>query len=330
MKLGVIGTGTIVQEFLPRLVKMEGMEVVSVMDVPQSKERVEAMCATNGIQNPVTDFEDLCSTGIDTVYIAVPNFLHYDYCVKSLNKGLNVIVEKPMTSNKEEAHKLADMAKEKKCFLYEAVTTIHLDTFKKIEEWLPQIGTIKLVQAQYSQYSRRYDAFKQGQILPVFDPVKAGGALMDLNLYNLHFVMGLFGRPLKEIYYPNVEKNIDTSGVLVLEYDGFKALCVGAKDCKGNAFVVLQGDQGSIRCEYPSNLLGKVKLELNNGTVEEFDDGSQKERLIPEFKDFMTEINSGDYEACYRFLDKSVAVSDVQTDARRSAGIFFKADESFL
>ena len=48
---------------------------------------------------------------------------------------------------------------------------------------------------------------------------------MDLNVYNVHYLVGLFGKPKKVKYYPNIEKNIDTSGILILEYDNFKGHC---------------------------------------------------------------------------------------------------------
>ena len=58
MKLGIIGSGQIVRDFLPKLVKMEGMEVVAIMDIPAVKEPLEALCRENGVANAVTDFED--------------------------------------------------------------------------------------------------------------------------------------------------------------------------------------------------------------------------------------------------------------------------------
>lgn len=327
MKLGIIGSGFIVQEFLPKLVEMEGIEIIGIQGVPEMMDSVRELCTENNVPNAVDNFEDLCALGIDTVYVAVPNFLHVSYCKMALDKHLNVIVEKPMTSNFNESKELEELAKKNKCFLFEAITTLYLGNYKKIQEWLPQIGTIKMVQSQYSQYSRRYDAFRNGEVLPAFDPKKAGGALMDLNLYNLHFVMGLFGAPKDAKYYANVERGIDTSGMVVLEYPDFLATCIAAKDCKGVYGSVIQGTNGCIKCKYPANLVGEVSLELNDGTVEKYDDGSAKERLIPEFSAFVRAINERDYDFCYDKLDKSMAVSELQTKVRLDAGIIFAADE---
>jgi len=330
MKLGIIGTGTIVEEFLPKLKKLEGIEVLSLLGTKRSTAVVERLCSENDIPYGVYTFEALVATGIDTVYVAVPNFLHYMYCKQALENGLNVIVEKPMASNLKESMLLQELTKEKGLFLFEAITTLYLGNFKKIAELLPRIGGIKLVQSQYSHYSRRYDAFRSGEILPAFDPKKAGGALMDLNLYNLHFVMGLFGSPQSVQYYANVERGIDTSGFLALKYPSFQALCLAAKDSNSVFGSVIQGTDGYIKTSCPPNIIGKVTLKMNDGTVEEYDDGMGAARLIPEFTAFVDAINTGNRAFCYNMLEKSINVSRIQTEARLMAGISFPADEEGL
>ena len=59
---------------------------------------------------------------------------------------------------------------------------------------------MKLVQCNFSQYSSRYDAFCAGETPTSFDPARAGGALMDLNVYNISYVVGLFGEP-NQVHY---------------------------------------------------------------------------------------------------------------------------------
>ena len=326
MKLGIVGSGMIVQEFLPSLVRLEGLEIMGMQGTKKSIGKVEEICVKYGIPKFTDDFNKLCEFGIDTVYIAVPNFLHFEYCKKALEKGLNVIVEKPMTTNYRQAKELSDLAKEKKLFLFEAITTLYFENYKKIKDWIGKIGDVKLVQSQYSQYSSRYDAFKRGEILPVFDSEKAGGALMDLGLYNLHYVLGLFGKPENAKYYANIERNIDTSGVLMIEYKNFNAMCVCAKDSEGKRIGVIQGSEGKIISEEAPSLVGKVTLKMYDGTIESFDDGFSKDRVVPEFKAFIRAVSENDLEFCYRQLEKSLLVSEVQTKARIGAGIKFPQD----
>ena len=326
MKLGIVGSGMIVQEFLPSLVQLEGLEIVGIQGTKKSIGKVEEICEKYGIPKFTDDFDELCEFGIDTVYIAVPNFLHFEYCKKALEKGLNVIVEKPMTTNYRQAKELSDLAKEKKLFLFEAITTLYFENYKKIKDWIGKIGDVKLVQSQYSQYSSRYDAFKRGEILPVFDPEKAGGALMDLGLYNLHYVLGLFGKPENVKYYANLERNIDTSGVLMIEYKNFNAMCVCAKDSEGGRIGVIQGSKGKIVSEEAPGLVGKVTLKMYDETIESFDDGFSKDRVVPEFKTFISAVKENDLQFCYKQLEKSLLVSEVQTKARLGAGIRFPQD----
>ena len=326
MKLGIVGSGLIVQEFLPKLVKLEGVEVVGVQGTPKSKAQAEELCAANGVKNAVTSFEELAALDIDTVYIAVPNFLHFTYCKQALETGKNVIVEKPITSNLTEAEELKRLAEQKGLFLFEAVTTVYFDSFRKIKEWIGRIGAVRMAHCNYSQYSRRYDAFRAGEVLPAFDPAKSGGALMDLNLYNLHFVMGLFGKPEDAVYYANIERNIDTSGTLVLRYPGFIATCTAAKDCSAPFSFVIEGTDGYITTQYPPNLIGEVKLCLNDKTGETYNDGMAENRLVPEFRFFIDCVNRKDMDACMERLNESLMVSGVQTKARLASGIVFAAD----
>lgn len=84
---------------------------------------------------------------------------------------------------------------------------------------------------------------------------------MDLNLYNVHFVVGLFGEPMLVSYHPNLYRNgIDTSGILLLEYPDFICQCTGAKDCAAPGSVQLIGDAGRILIEPGSSNCQKLRL----------------------------------------------------------------------
>ncbi|MDF2474192.1 MAG: Gfo/Idh/MocA family oxidoreductase [Anaerocolumna sp.] len=327
MKLGIVGTGLIVREALPLFKEIENLECVALCGTSKSKAVVDELCGIYDIPYGVTDFEEMLKLNIDTVYIATPNYLHYNFCLSALNAGKNVIVEKPMTSNVTESEKLAILAREKGVFLFEAITTQYLENYQKIKKLLPLIGEVKLVQCNYSQYSRRYDAFREGNILPVFDPNKSGGALMDLNLYHIHYVVGLFGEPFNVEYYANIEHGIDTSGVLVMEYTTFQAVCIAAKDCAAPARIAIQGTKGYILQNSPANSCGEIILHLNDGSEQTFDKNNGRHRMMAEFENFINMIDNGKIKECNKMLDHSLSVSKVQTMARQKAGIYFPADD---
>ena len=327
MKLGVAGTGAMAKEALPLLEKW-GWNVTALCGTQRSRQVVDELCYRYGIKGAYCDFDAMLDEAdMEAVYIAVPNHLHYSFVRRALEKQYHVIVEKPLASNYREALELADIARSKNRYLFEAITTLYMPDYHKVRQLLERIGTVRAVICNFSQYSHRYDAFLAGDVAPVFDPARSGGALMDLNIYNLHYVLGLFGEPAAVSYHANTQRGIDTSGMLLLEYDGFTAVCIAAKDCGGPCSCVIQGSRGYISQQTPANACKGVTLRLNDGTEEFYDLNPEESRLEPEFVRFAREIASGDRSCCYQMLEQSLLAAGVQTRARLGAGICFPADE---
>lgn len=325
MKLGVVGTGMIAQLVVPHLGEWGAM-VGAVSGTPNTRDEAAGLAQAYGAAVYTDYAEMLANADIDTVYIAVPNFLHCNFACQALEAGKHVIVEKPIASTGAEAERIAAAAREKHLMVFEAISTLHLPNYRKIKEWLPRIGTVKIVSCNYSQYSHRYNAFREGTVLPAFDPAKAGGALMDLGLYNFQYILGLFGEPKSVGYLANVERGIDTSGIATLDYGDFKAVSVCAKDCAAPAMNVIEGNDGYILQTTPANRCGEVLLHLNDGSEERFE-GNPELQWESEFRAYARMIDEADFDTCYQLLDHSVAVSRTMTQARLGAGVRFPMDE---
>ena len=325
MKLEIAGGGIIAREVVPQL-RSWGWEPVALCSTPSGEAALKELAAANNVPETYTDFDAmLAQADADTCYIAVPNYLHFEFARRALAAGKNVIVEKPMTSNVQEARALAALAREKGLYLYEAITTVYLPNFLRLQQLLPQIGTVKMVYCNFSQYSRRYDAFRAGTVLPVFDPKKSGGALMDLNLYNIYWTLGLFGAPDGLTYHANVERGIDTSGVLLLDYPGFRAAAIAAKDCAAPCCTLIQGTEGYLMQSTPASICGEILLHRNDGSEVRFQENPPS-RLEPEFRLFARQIAARDPSLCEAALERSILVSEIQTRARLEAGVRFPAD----
>lgn len=91
--------------------------------------------------------------------------------------------------------------------------------------------------------------------------------LRDLNIYNIHLLVGLFGNPNRVEYLPNVERGVDTSGILVLDYCNFKAAAIGAKDCSAEIRSTIQGDKGAITIFGVTNTLPEIGLKIGRAHV---------------------------------------------------------------
>ncbi|MDZ5547930.1 Gfo/Idh/MocA family oxidoreductase [Enterococcus cecorum] len=321
MKLAVLGTGKIVQEFLPMIQQVTDVELVALLSTPRSLDKAKEMQVQYHIQEVYTDYETLLGNAtIDTVYVALPNHLHYQYTKAALLQGKNVICEKPFTLNAQQLQELIQIATEKRLILLEAITNQYLNNFLQIKKDLAQLGKIKIVECNYSQYSSRYDAFKEGKILPAFDPQKGGGALMDINIYNIHFVVGLFGKPEKVQYLANVERHIDTSGILVLDYGDFKAVCIGAKDSTANIRSVIQGTDGSIEVLGATNEMPRYERRSKT-EIEAVNTNLDKHRMYQEFEKFTEVIDQKDLAFALEQLNLSLTVMQVVDQALESANL---------
>lgn len=325
MKIGILGTGLIVKDLM-RTIDRIPFEKKVILGTEQTREETEMIAEQCGFDGTYYDYEELLNSDIDTVYIALPNVLHYSFAKKALEHGKHVIIEKPVTSNYREFSELRELAEEKHLMMFEAMSVVHMPAYHRIRENLKEVGNLKVVSLNYSQYSSRYNQFRQGTVLPVFDPHKAGGALMDLNVYNISFICGLFGKPKKVHYQANIERGIDTSGILTMDYGSFKAVTIAAKDCKAPVMCSLQGDEGCIVMHSSVNGLTQFDIDYNDGTVRHFEEDKTTHRLYYEFIDFIHCVETENYEQMEQWLDASGVVSQVMEQARKDAGIVFDSD----
>ncbi len=317
MKIGIAGSGMIVPPFLDAAALVEGMEAYALY--ARREEARKEICEKYGIPVAYESYEDmLADPKVDVVYVALPNALHFPFAKQALEAGKHVILEKPFTVTYAEAKELAELARERKLYLFEAITNQFNPNYDKMKELLPRLGEVKIVQLNFSQYSSRYDKFKEGVISPVFDPEMAGGALTDISIYNIHFVAGLFGKPLSVHYYPNMERGVDTSGILIMQYPTFQAVCVGAKDCGGlNCLSVnVQGDQGFFHSTDAPSILAEFSFQENKGEPEVFSLADSPERLYYELAAFAKYYEEEDREAFERRLEHSLLVMEILDMAR--------------
>ncbi|WP_282925792.1 Gfo/Idh/MocA family protein [Helcococcus kunzii] len=337
MKLGIIGAGGIVKVFLESVKEIEGIELKGICSRPGSKEKLQAICAANGIEDCYEDATEMLEKAdIDTVYVATPNNTHYFYAKQALLAGKNVINEKPFASNYDEARELKEIALKNHLYIFEAVTTRYFPNTKKVKEEIKNIGKVKIANFNYSQYSSRYDAFREGKITPTFSPQFSGGALMDINIYNVNFAALMFGRPENVYYFANIENDIDTSGILILEYDGFKVVCIGAKDSKSPLSATIQGEDGCIEIRNSVNALSEYRVILNrnypsgrvhqnDGEIYNFQGNSDV--MFYELVEIKKIIESKNYERMEELLEISLITMEIVTKAREYAGIVFPSDK---
>ena len=315
--LGTIGSGAIVHSILDGVARTDGIRCAAVYS--RSEEKGRELAAAYNMSKVYTDLESMLEDPeINFVYIASPNMLHAEQARLALSHGKNVLCEKPLTPTKAQAEELIQLATDKGLLLLDAVPTPYLPNFKILQDQLPKIGRIRLVQSNYSQYSSRYDSMLKGELPNVFSLEHAGGCLQDLNFYNIYLNIALFGEPTEARYYPNVQPGqADTSGIMVLRYRDFVSSNAAAKDTWGDNFVLIEGEQGYIRIRDGSNGLAEIRV-VTRTTDETFNSQPDPDRWFYEVQEITRLVSSWRQK---RFRTK-------HGDDRRGAGCHGKGAQS--
>ncbi len=325
IRLGTIGSGVIVHSILDHAAQTDGIRLTAVYS--RTEEKGRGLADRYGAEKVYTDLNAfLNGDETNVIYIATPNMLHYEQTKQALLAGKHVICEKPFCTKAEQAKELVALARERGLLLADAVPTAFLPNFEVLKQELPKIGKVKLVLGNYSQYSSRYDLLKQGETPNIFNPEYAGGCLMDINFYNVYLNVALFGKPEQAVYYPNrYGKMADTSGILIMQYDGFVSESAGAKDTWGINSFQIEGEEGYIYIRDGSNGIAEVRVTTKQ-SEEIFNRQENPDRWFYEVRKLTGLFLTEDYEALNRRLDTMIDVVEVLETARTKAGICFPGD----
>lgn len=308
IRIAIVGSGRIVPQMLEAMQTVPGYDVIAICG--RSREKA----GRYGIPNVYTDYaEMLARPDIDFVYVALPNSLHFEAAKQALLAGKNVLCEKPFTSTVEQAAELFALAEERGLWIFEAISNIHLPNFRKVQEILPLIGPVRLVHADYDEHFGRYDEYLAGADIPVFTHEYEGGALRDINIYCLHIVLALYGRPDQVFYAANAcgRNAIGTSGAATLGYkNGLIAVCTASMDSDGLRGFFFQGEKGAIRVHGLPNFFTKVDLMLPGQELQSFELNRYEHRLCHQLEDYRDIYESRDREAAARLQAQTLLIME--------------------
>jgi len=116
--------------------------------------------------------------GIDFVSIVTPNFTHYPAAKAFLENGINVVCDKPLTLETEEALELERLAKDKGLLFCVTYTYTGYPMVKQAREMIRRgdLGEIRFVNAEYAQdwLATKVEETGQKQASWRSDPAKSG------------------------------------------------------------------------------------------------------------------------------------------------------------
>jgi len=179
IRVGVVGVGYLGKFHAQKYAQMEDVELVGVVDTnPSQAEEIARHYDTQAYTHHAQLFGN-----VDAVSIAVPTPAHFDVGMDFLNHEIDVLIEKPMTVNLEEADKLIETADAKGLILQVG----HLERFNPAVVALQNIITAPLFIE-----SHRLSIYKDRNV--------DVSVVLDLMIHDIDIILNFVQSKIKSIH----------------------------------------------------------------------------------------------------------------------------------
>src|SRR3990172_2407089 len=132
VKIAVLGAGYMGQNHARVFSSIEHVNLMAICD--KDRQKVEKLAKQYKIK-PYFDYQKLLqSENIGAVSICLPTSLHYHAAQEAIRMGVNLFIEKPITSKIEEAKKLIKLAKSRKV----RIMVGHIERFNPVVNEIKQ------------------------------------------------------------------------------------------------------------------------------------------------------------------------------------------------
>lgn len=325
MKLATVGTSFITETFIQAVHKEGSFDLTTIYS--RTPEKARALADKYNVPLIQSDWDALLKDkNIDVIYIATPNDTHFGLAKDALTAKKHVILEKPFVSNSKEFADLLTIAKACDRYVFDAIIPLHLPNFGILQESLALIGPMKMANISMVQRSSRYPSLVANEEPAIFSLNHSGGTLMDLGVYPISLLVGLFGTPDQVSYRCGKYLNgIDVHGVLTFIYPSFMAVAVIAKDSAGLSFATFSGDLGHLQIDKTPSLLTQIQL-IEKDKRTELGKTQEPKSMVYELKDFYDVIADHDDKRYDAWMNLTQKVIEVMDECRKQADLVFPAD----
>src|SRR4051812_26071259 len=108
LRVGVVGVGVMGSNHARVFTDLPGVTLAGVVD-PERKQR-DFVCGALNCRG-YADLDALLADGVDALTIAAPTHLHRDIALSAIERGVHVLVEKPISSTVEEGNAIIAAAR---------------------------------------------------------------------------------------------------------------------------------------------------------------------------------------------------------------------------
>ena len=257
MKYALIGCGRIAVNHMKAAINNE-LEIVAVCDVLE--EKMEELLAKYGLEKDesikrYTDYKKMIEElQPELASIATESGIHAEIALYCIEKGVNLIIEKPMAMSIEDANKIIDLAEKKNV----KVSACHQNRFnvaiQKLRKAVESGRFGKLSHGSiHVRWNRNAGYYEQAPWRGTWE--QDGGALMNQCIHGIDLLRWMMGDEIEEIYGATRQQfhdylEAEDVGMAVIK---FKNGAIGTIEGTTNVF--------------PKNLEETLYIFGENGTV---------------------------------------------------------------
>lgn len=185
MKVGVIGAGIMGENHIRTYSQISGVELVGIADI--DKKRVDSLGKKYNTEG-FTDYREMLKRELDAVSIVVPTTLHMPVALDVIDKGVNLLVEKPIANSITNATRIVKAARGENLTLLVG----HIERFNpavmKMKELIDQNKLGKIV----SVSTRR--------VGPYNPRIRDVGVILDIGVHDIDIISHLYNAQPQEVY----------------------------------------------------------------------------------------------------------------------------------
>ncbi|MBO5292681.1 MAG: Gfo/Idh/MocA family oxidoreductase [Lachnospiraceae bacterium] len=263
MNVGIIGAGNIAGVMAKTLKGMKHVNRYAV--AARDLERAEVFAKEYGMKKAYGSYEELVQDEkVDLVYISTPHSHHFEHAMLCIDHGKPVLCEKAFCANAAQAEELFRYARGKGVFITEAIWTRYMPFLKTMRDVLESgvIGEPKMLSANLS--------YQIDHVERMQEPALAGGSLLDVGVYTLHFAAMMFGKDVKTIssVCTYTEKGMDEQDSVTLIFeDGKMAVLNCSMLAIGDRKGMIHGTKGYAVIENINNFESMTVFDSNHKKI---------------------------------------------------------------
>ena len=190
LKVGLVGVGGISGAHIPAWDKREDAELVALCDIrPEMMDRFDGQITAR----KYTDFDEmLVKEEIDVLDITLPTYMHAEYAVKALERGIHVVSEKPISLRREDVARVYQAAEKNDRYFMVAHVLRFWPEYVYLKDSIDSGRFGKLISGTMTRVgaipTSSWDGWMQ-------DPERSGMVPFDLHIHDLDFLVYTLGKP---------------------------------------------------------------------------------------------------------------------------------------